>query len=100
MDNIILLSYVEISTKLRRALLVPKVRGAAIPQTTREFLIEAGGIKIVEEDKVQAREYEEVPQLPLSSYYGILSRAPARQSPLLEGKIARGEAMPKSPRIR
>lgn len=98
-DNIVLLSYVEISTKLRRALLVPKVRGAAIPQMTREFLIQQGGIKIVQEDKVQAKEFEEVPQLPLSSYYGILSRAPARQSPLVEGKIARGETMPKSPKI-
>ncbi len=99
-DNIVLLSYVEISTKLRRAILVPKVRGAAIPQTTREFFIEQGGIRIVEDDRAQAKEYEEVPQLPLSSYYGILSRAPARQSPLLEGKIVRGEEMPSSPKIR
>jgi circadian clock protein KaiC len=99
-DNIVLLSYVEISTKLRRALLVPKVRGAAIPQMTREFLIQKGGIKIVENDREQAREFEEVPQLPLSSYYGILSRAPARQSPLLEGKIIRGEEMPISPKIK
>lgn len=99
-DNIVLLSYVEISTKLRRALLVPKVRGAAIPQVTREFLIQKGGIKIVGNDPAQAKEFEEVPQLPLSSYYGILSRAPARQSPLLEGKIARGEEMPDSPKIK
>lgn len=99
-DNIVLLSYVEISTKLRRALLVPKVRGAAIPQITREFLIEKGGIRIIEEDKVQAKEFEEVPQLPLSSYYGILSRAPSRQSPLVEGKILRGEHMPKSPKLK
>lgn len=99
-DNIVLLSYVEISTKLRRALLVPKVRGASIPQVTREFLIKNGGIKIVEDNRDQAKEFEEVPQLPLSSYYGILSRAPARQSPLLEGKIARGEEMPSSPKIK
>ncbi len=99
-DNIVLLSYVEISTKLRRAILVPKVRGASIPQVTREFFIEKNGIRIVEDDRVQAKEYEEVPQLPLSSYYGILSRAPARQSPLLEGKIVRGEEMPSSPKIR
>ncbi|HXH31500.1 MAG TPA: ATPase domain-containing protein [Bacteriovoracaceae bacterium] len=98
-DNIVLLSYVEISTRLRRAVLVPKCRGASIPQVTREFFIQEGGIKIVEDDRGLAKEFEEVPQLPLSSYYGILSRAPARQSPLLEGKIQRGQVMPSSPKI-
>jgi KaiC/GvpD/RAD55 family RecA-like ATPase len=36
-DNIILLNYVEISTVLRRALAVPKVRGSRNVQITREY---------------------------------------------------------------
>lgn len=95
-DNIILLNYVEISTKLRRAITVPKVRGTPIPQITREFVIEKGGIRLIEEKIDASHGIEEVPQLPLSSYYGILSRAPARNSPVIESKIAKGEDLPES----
>ena len=92
-DNIILLNYVEISTQMRRAITVPKSRASAIPQRTREFIIKEGGIFIVEED---LKEEEMVPQLPFSSYYGILSRAPARHSPVIENAIAQGEGIPES----
>jgi circadian clock protein KaiC len=93
-DNIILLSYVEISTQMRRAITVPKARGTKIPQRTREFVIERGGLRILEEPV--SEDTEAVPQLPFSSYYGVLSRAPARQSPLIESRIAKGEEMPES----
>lgn len=93
-DNIILLNYVEISTQMRRAITVPKSRGTEIPQRTREFVIEKGGFKLIEE--AISKEVEEVPQLPFSSYYGILSRAPARHSPAIEGSIVRGEELPES----
>lgn len=93
MDNIVLLNYVEISTKIRRAITVPKSRGTNIPQKTREVVIEHGGMRVIDE---KSESVEEVPQLPFSSYYGILSRAPVRQSPLIEGSIARGEELPES----
>ncbi|MBC7430238.1 MAG: hypothetical protein H7336_16610 [Bacteriovorax sp.] len=98
-DNIILLNYVEISTQLRRAITVPKVRGTAIPQVTREFLIQQGGLYLIDEHIGQAKEFEDVPQLPLSSYYGILSRAPARHSPLIDKMVANGEGLPSSPKM-
>ena len=99
-DNIILLNYVEISTKLRRAITVPKVRGTSIPQVTREFLIEQGGIILVDEHIGQAKTFSDVPQLPLSSYYGILSRAPARHSPLIDSMVAKGESVPSYPMMK
>lgn len=95
-DNIILLNYVEISTQMRRAITVPKVRGAKIPQKTREFLIEEGGIRLLDEEKEFNGNVEPVPQLPFSSYYGVLSRAPARKSPAIEDAIANGEELPES----
>lgn len=93
-DNIILMNYVEISTQMRRAITVPKARGSAIPQRTREFIIDEGGIRLVDEKVPE--EIEEVPQLPFSSYYGVLSRAPARHSPMIESKILNGEELPES----
>lgn len=87
-DNIILLNYVEISTRLRRALVAPKVRGSANRQQTHEFAIGPGGIEIFSE-----RPWDDdggaVPQLPFSSYYGLLSRSPARRSPVIEEEIQR-----------
>ncbi len=98
-DNIVLLNYVEISTHLRRAITVPKVRGTKIPQVTKEFVIDEGGIRLLDDNKGPAKNVEEVPQLPLSSYYGVLSRAPARHSPVIEEKIANGEALPPSTKM-
>lgn len=94
-DNIVLLSYVEVSTNLRRAIAVPKVRGNCIPQVTREYVIGPGGLQLVAEPSDEA-DVEPVPQLPFSSYYGLLARAPARRSPAIEEAIASGQPLPES----
>jgi circadian clock protein KaiC len=95
-DNIVLLTYVEISTQMRRAITVPKVRGAKIPQKTREFVIEEGGVRLLDDERDFKGKLEPVPQLPFSSYYGVLSRAPERKSPVIEESIASGEGLPES----
>jgi circadian clock protein KaiC len=93
-DNIILLNYVEISTVLRRAIAVPKVRGSRNLQITREYVIGEGGLLLVDEEAAGVA--AAVPQLPFSSYYGLLSRSPSRQSPLIEDAVAHGDKLPKS----
>jgi circadian clock protein KaiC len=93
-DNIILLNYVEISTVLRRAIAIPKVRGSNNQQVTREYVIAQGGLQLLDEDG--AATVGAVPQLPFSSYYGLLSRSPSRQSPIIEGAVANGRDMPPS----
>lgn len=92
-DNIILLNYVEISTVLRRALAVPKVRGSRNLQVTREYTIGVGGLSLLEDSDNNT---QAVPQLPFSSYYGLLSRSPSRQSPMIEEAVANGEPLPES----
>jgi circadian clock protein KaiC len=92
-DNIILLNYVEISTVLRRAIAVPKVRGSRNLQVTREYAIGVGGLLLVDES---ASDTQAVPQLPFSSYYGLLSRSPSRQSPAVEEAVAHGNPLPPS----
>ncbi len=98
-DNIILLNYVEISTHLRRAITVPKSRGSNPIRETREFQIGKGGIILLDEERGEAADFEEVPQLPFSSYYGILARSPSRRSPIIEGYAFNGDAMPASPSL-
>ena len=93
-DNIILLNYVEVSTVLRRAIAVPKVRGSRNLQITREYTIDVGGLLLVDED--ECAQSGAVPQLPFSSYYGLLSRSPSRQSPLIEEAMAKGDPLPES----
>ncbi|MGZ6358942.1 MAG: ATPase domain-containing protein [Bdellovibrionota bacterium] len=95
-DNIVLLNYVEISTKIRRAITVPKARGSKNISRTREFIIGQGGISLLDEEHGDAAKVEEVPQLPFSSYYGILARSPARHSPVIDERLAHGEALPSS----
>jgi len=93
-DNIVLLNYVEVSTVLRRAIAVPKVRGSRNLQVTREYTIGVGGLLLLDEsDSAQSGA---VPQLPFSSYYGLLSRSPSRQSPLIEEAVVNGAPMPAS----
>jgi circadian clock protein KaiC len=92
-DNIILLNYVEISTVLRRALAVPKVRGSRNLQVTREYTIDVGGLILKDDSDSNT---QAVPQLPFSSYYGLLSRSPSRQSPVIEEAVANGEPLPES----
>jgi circadian clock protein KaiC len=86
-DNIILLNYVEFSNRLRRAITVPKARGSAPQRATREYTIGKGGIRLLQIAEDMADE-EMVPQLPFSSYYGILARSPARRSPIIETAMA------------
>jgi circadian clock protein KaiC len=94
-DNIILLNYVEISTVLRRAIAIPKVRGSRNRQVTREYIIAEGGLQLLDEDSA-GEAANAVPQLPFSAYYGLLSRSPSRQSPAIEDAIANGTALPAS----
>lgn len=98
-DNIVLLNYVEISTRIRRAFTVPKARGSKNIQVTREFVIGKGGISLLDETSGEAKKIEEVPQLPFSSYYGILARSPARHSPVIEEGLASGDGLPISPKM-
>lgn len=98
-DNIILLNYVEISTQLRRAITVPKVRGSNNSKRTREFVIGSGGIAILDEHSGEAKDVPDVPQLPFSSYYGLLARSPARRSPIIEESVMKGEELPASPKM-
>jgi circadian clock protein KaiC len=98
-DNIVLMNYVEISTKIRRAITVPKARGSKNVSRTREFVIGQGGIALLSEDRGEAGQIDEVPQLPFSSYYGILARSPARHSPVIEERLATGDALPRSPKM-
>ncbi|MDY0977644.1 ATPase domain-containing protein [Massilia sp. CFBP9012] len=95
-DNIILLSYVEISTVLRRAIAIPKVRGSRIQQVTREYIIAAGGVALLDEDTSPTATANAVPQLPFSAYSSLLSRSPTRQSPAIDVAVAQGEALPPS----
>ena len=97
-DNIILLNYVEISTVLRRALAVPKARGSRNRQVTREYAIAKGGLLLVDESDSHSLA-QAVPQLPFSSYYGLLSRSPSRQSPAVEEALASGSPMPDSAQL-
>lgn len=93
-DNIVLMNFVEISTHLRRAVTVSKCHGPTTEEQTREFVIRKGGICLLDESTVPNS--ERVPQLPLSSYYGVLARSPTRHSPIIDEHVASGKPMPKS----
>lgn len=95
-DNIVLLNYVEFSNRLRRAITVPKARGSAPSRITREYTIQKGGIILRPTDEMEGEQFDAVPQLPFSSYYGILARSPARRSPLIEELVLGGKDMPQS----
>lgn len=84
-DNIVLLNYVEFSNRLRRAITVPKARGTSPSRLTREYRIYKGGMHL--EPLAEPEGFESVPQLPFSSYYGVLARAPARRSPVIDEQV-------------
>jgi circadian clock protein KaiC len=73
-DNLILMSLVEINNSLHRCISVVKSRGTKHSFDTREFVIGQGGISLV------PLEQDLVPALPLQSYSSLLSRAPTRFS--------------------
>jgi circadian clock protein KaiC len=71
-DNLILMSQVEINNSLHRCISVVKARGSKHSFMTREFVFGQGGISLV------PLEQNLVPPLPLQSYSSLLSRAPTR----------------------
>jgi circadian clock protein KaiC len=73
-DNLILLSLVEINSSLHRCISVVKSRGSKHSFDTREFVIGQGGISLV------PLEQNLIPELPLESYSSLLGRAPTRFS--------------------
>jgi circadian clock protein KaiC len=73
-DNLVLLSLVEINNSLHRCMSVVKSRGSKHSFDTREFVIDQGGISLVPLDP------DPLPALPLQSYSSLLSRAPTRLS--------------------
>ena len=71
-DNIILLSLVEINSTLRGCLTVLKAPGSPHEFDNRESVIGRGGITLLPFDEKVAK------ALPLVGHTGISSRAPAR----------------------
>jgi circadian clock protein KaiC len=71
-DNIILLSLVELNSSLHRCITVVKARGSAHQFDSREYEIREGGMHLLPVS-------EDTPvRVPLSQYSSILSRAPTR----------------------
>jgi circadian clock protein KaiC len=71
-DNIILLSLVELGSALHRCVTVVKARGSQHEFDSREYVIGQGGISLLPFD-------DNMPKpLSFSSYSSILSRAPTR----------------------
>ena len=79
-DNIILLSLVEIKSSLRRCMTVVKARGSPHEFDSREYVIGAGGITLLPFDETVAK------ALPFASYNSILSRAPSRTPASLDSR--------------
>lgn len=82
-DNLILLTLVEMNNSLRRCLTVVKARGSKHSFNSCEYVIGQGGIKLLPEEEI-------VPgMLPFSNYTSILSRAPTRvEGPRVKSKTA------------
>jgi circadian clock protein KaiC len=74
-DNIVLLTFVELGDRMRRAMLVAKARGCDHALSTREYTIGPGGLTLLPEGP------ETLPFASFSSYLGLLSRAPTRIEP-------------------
>ena len=73
-DNLIIMSLVEISNSLHRCISVVKSRGSKHSFDTREFVIGQGGISLVPLEENWENE------LSLQNYSSLLSRAPTRFS--------------------
>jgi circadian clock protein KaiC len=71
-DNIILLSLVELNSSLHRCMTVVKSRGSAHQFDSREYEIRQGGIQLLPISESALR------RVPLSQYSSVLSRAPTR----------------------
>jgi circadian clock protein KaiC len=71
-DNLILMSLVEINNSLRRCISVVKARGSNHSTQTREFMIGPGGITLIpREESIESGS-------DLQDYSSLLSRAPTR----------------------
>jgi len=83
-DNLILMSLVEINNSLHRCITVVKSRGSKHSFDTREFTIGQGGISLVPLEKSL------IPTVPLQDYSSLLSRAPTRlvQTKRINGAVA------------
>ena len=77
-DNIIVISLVELGNTLHRCIAVVKARGCKHEFDMREFTIGQGGISLLPLDKT----VELQPQ-PIETYSSVISRAPTRVSPRL-----------------
>jgi circadian clock protein KaiC len=73
-DNLILMSLVEINNSLHRCISVVKSRGSKHSFDTREFVIGQGGISLIPLEKNLP------PAVALQGYSSLLSRAPTRVS--------------------
>jgi circadian clock protein KaiC len=71
-DNLILMSMVEVNNTLHRCISVVKSRGSKHSFDTREFVIGPGGISLIPLERNLG------PVLPLQNYSSLLSRAPTR----------------------
>jgi circadian clock protein KaiC len=86
-DNIILLSLVEINSSLRRCATVVKARGSKHEFDSREYTIGQGGITLLPFEESVANG---IKALPFANYSSILSRAPTRltvSAPTKEAKV-------------
>jgi circadian clock protein KaiC len=86
-DNIILLSLVEINSSLRRCATVVKARGSKHEFDSREYTIGQGGITLLPFDESLTNGMK---AMPFARYSSILSRAPSRlivSVPAREAKV-------------
>jgi len=90
-DNIIVLSLVELGNSVHRCIAVVKARGCKHEFETREFTIGQGGIALLPLETSQALAAQ-----PIESYSSVLSRAPTRES--VRRGAARRSSLPKNVR--
>ncbi len=74
-DNIIVLTLVELGNTLHRCIAVVKARGCDHEFDTREFTVGQAGITLLPFDKTA-----QLPAQPIESYSSVMSRAPTRVS--------------------
>ena len=74
-DNIVLLSYAELATGLRRAIAVPKARGRRTVQLMREYVIGSGGLTLA--DVADEDQLAGPTAATFAGYLNLLSRSPA-----------------------
>jgi circadian clock protein KaiC len=79
-DNIIVLSLVELGNSVHRCIAVMKARGCKHEFETREFRIGQGGLALL-----PLETSKELTAQPIESYSSVLSRAPTRESPRRTG---------------